>query len=398
MSRRLRRSARFAGAFIAVASAAHAFEIRFSQPLAGQGAFGPTEVVVAASGGRPARMELIYNGVRAGFRDSPPWKFVVDVGDENIDRTFRVIATSTAGERGEAELSLPKLQVDEVLDLSLQQVYVTVTLDGSTGATDSTGAAVPDFDRQAFRILDDGARQRIVTFEGGDAPLAALLAIDSSLSMEGVPLRAALDGARAFAEGMLELDEAMLLLFSDRVVHHTPFTGEPATLLAGLTGAEASGGSAINDHLYLALQLLERRQGRRVVVLLSDGIDVESLLSAAQVAEVAARSQALLYWIRVGNEPFGMRHRSVWRGTAEHTAEMNALAEIVDASGGRRIEISSYDQSAAAFTEILAELRRQYVLGYYPDKVRRDGKWHPLRVEVGRSDARVRTRGGYYDD
>lgn len=382
-------------AFLATSSVARALEVHFAQPHVGQGLFGPTEVVVATSGGQVAQVELYYNGARTGQRSSPPWKFVVDVGGENIERRFRAVATSTLGERVEVELVMPKIQVDEVLDLTLQQVYVTVTL---AGADDPNGAPARDFARQVFQVYDDGARQRIVTFEGGDAPLAALLAIDSSLSMKGLPLRAALDGALAFAEGMLDLDEAKLLLFSDRVVHHTPFTSDPKTLLAGLTGAEADGGSAINDHLYLALQLLERRQGRRVVILLSDGIDVESLLTASQVAEVAARSQALIYWIRVGNEPFGMGHRSAWRKTAEHAAEITALAAMVDGSGGRRIDIQSYEQSAEAFTEILTELRQQYVIGYYPDKLRKDGSWHPLRVEVSHSDALIRTRGGYYDD
>ena len=332
---------------LAPAGAAIAFEVTIVQPLAEQGVFGPTEVVAAVRDGRAAFLELYYNDARVATRNEPPWKFVVDVGGENIDRTFRVVATSFAGEKSEALLRLAKIQVDEVLDLSLHQVYVTVTREGD---------AVRDLARSDFRIFDDGKRQQIVTYETGDAPLAALLAIDSSLSMEGPPLLAAIEGARSFAEGMIDLDEAMLLLFSDHVVHHTEFTGDPETLVRGLTGAEASGGSAINDYLYLALQLLERRQGRRVVVLLSDGIDVESVLSAPQVAEVAARSQALIYWIRVAREPFGMRHRSAWRSTDEHTVELDALAALVDASGGRRIDIASYDQAAGAFREIVREL------------------------------------------
>ena len=66
-------------------------------------------------------------------------------------------------------------------------------------------------------------------------------------------------------------------------------------------------------------------------ILLSDGVDVESLLQAAQVNEIAVRSQALVYWIRVSGEPFDLLQRSAWRGVAEHSSEIRQLAATVDA-------------------------------------------------------------------
>jgi Ca-activated chloride channel family protein len=364
-----------------------AFEIRFLQPVASQGLFGPTDVVLAATGANPVRLELYYNGARVGALHAPPWKFKVDTGTENIDRTFRAVAVSGAGEKSEIELVLPKLQVDEVVDLSLRQLYVTASRNGMPAL---------DLGRDDFRILDGGDRQSLVTFERGEAPLAALLLIDSSFSMKGEPLKAAIEGARTFAAGMQPLDEAMLLLFSDRVVHSSPFTGSAAKLVAGLTGTEASGGSAINDHLFVALQLLEERQGRRVVILLSDGIDVESLLPAAQVLNVGQRSQAMVYWIRIATEPYEMRHRSPWRDLASHTEEMNRLADLVASSGGRRIDIPRFEDAPKAFAGILQELRQQYVLGYYPKRLKHDGVWREIEVQSAGVD--LRTRTGYFDD
>ena len=71
---------------------------------------------------------------------------------------------------------------------------------------------------------------------------------------------------------------------------------------------------------------------------------------------------------------------------------------MVDASGGRRIDIARYEDAEGAFQQILTELREQYVVGFYPKRSRRDGAWHPIRVEVETKGVGLRTREGYYDD
>ena len=346
-------------------------------------------MVVEPRGIAPRKIEFWFNGVKAGEASRPPWKLTIDTGEENIERRFRVVAIDASGQRRTSETVLPPIHVDDQLDLPLQQLYITASHEGSPAL---------DLPRKTFEIFDMGHRQDMVTFEHGDIPLTAALLIDSSLSMRGGPLRAALAGAHSFASGMAKLDEAMLLLFSDRLMHHTRWTADPDELLAGLTGAEARGGSAVNDHLFLALQLLEKRQGRRVVVLLSDGVDVESLLSAAQVNEIAVRSQALIYWIRASTEPFDHLQRSAWRNVVEHSDEIRQLAAMVDASGGRRIDIQRYEDAEGAFQQILSELRQQYVIGFYPKRVRHDGAWHPIKLQVDEKGVVLRTREGYYDD
>ncbi|MEO8197480.1 MAG: VWA domain-containing protein [Thermoanaerobaculia bacterium] len=358
-------------------------------PPPGMPAFGAIEVVVDAGATVPRKIEFWFNGIKAGEVTRAPWLYTIDTGEDNIERRLRVVATDPGGQKREAEIFLPSVRVDDQLDLPLQQLYITATREGQP---------VTDLKRKQFAVFDLERRQEIVTFEHGDIPLTAVLLIDSSLSMVGPPLRAALAGAHSFAAGMAELDEAMLLLFSDRAVHSTPFTVDPDELLAGLDGTEAGGGSAVNDHLFLALQMLEKRQGRRVVILLSDGVDVESLLTASQVNEIAVRSQALIYWIRASSEPFDLLQRSAWRNVVEHSAEIRQLAAIVDASGGRRIDILRYEDAEGAFQKILTELRQQYVVGYYPKRSRHDGVWHPIRIDVEPKSVTLRARDGYYDD
>lgn len=377
------------GLALRAGSAAPGFEVGLVEPLAGQPAFGSIDVAAEVRGGEAVRVEFYVDGRLIGALERPPWRLAVDVGEENSARSFRVVAFGAGGERDEAELVLPPIRVDEEIELPLQQLYVTATRDG---------APALDLVESDFRLSDDGREQALVTFERGDVPLTAVLLVDSSLSMRGAPLAAALAGARAFAAGMAPLDEAMLLAVSDRVLFRTPFSGDPAALVASISGAAARGGSALHDHLFLALLELDRRQGRKVVVLLSDGVDVDSLLSSRELEPVVGRSQALLYWIRLHATERGARHRSAWRDFEEHAAELAGLERLVERSGGRVVELPRIDRAEAAFREVLDELRRQYVLGYYPRATRHDGSWRRIRLEVAPSGVDLRAREGYYDD
>lgn len=370
--------------------AAPAFEVAIVEPLAGQAAFGPTDFAAEVRGGEARWVEFYVDGRKVGERTAPPYRIEVDLGEENLERRFRVVAHGEAGAVSEAELVLPRIRVYDRIELPLQQLYVTAS---------RAGGPAHDLARGHFRVFDGGVSQRLVTFERGDVPLAAVLLLDSSLSMRGAPLAAALAGARAFAAGMAPLDEAMLLLFSDQVIHRSAFGSDPATLTGGLTGAAARGGSAINDHLFLALKELERRQGRRVAILLSDGIDVDSLLSARELEQSIGRSPALLYWIRPASKAAGpLWHRSAWRDFKEHDAEVKALERMVARSGGRIVPIARIEQAEEAFREILTELRNQYVLGYYPSVARHDGSWRRIRIDLALPGIDLRAREGYYDD
>jgi Ca-activated chloride channel family protein len=191
------------------------------------------------------------------------------------------------------------------------------------------------------------------------------------------------------------------MLFSDELLMRTPFSNDAATLLAPVSGVKARGGSAINDNLYVALKELEGRLGRKVVILLSDGVDIESTLGMEDVRWAARRSQALIYWIRLQDETRGRIERSSsWRDRRGHDEQLSLLQTAVAESGGRVEVIPDVGQVGAALQRILRELREQYVLGFQPTKDRNDGSWHKLEVHIrGNRDGqgRARTRDGYVD-
>ena len=377
---------------LAAALPAAAIDVFITNPKPLEGVFGEVEVVAEVLSAEPVAEVVISVDDRVVARlTRPPWRARVDVGQGNVPHTFDVTARDVHGETASARVVTRTIAVDMQLDLELQQLYITITRGGNR---------LLQVPREAFRVYDEGKEQEIVTFETGDVPLTAVLMVDTSVSMEGERLRAALEGAKAFVGGMRELDEAALMLFSDRLVHQTAFSSDAGAIAAGLDGIEAAGGTALNDHLFAALKMLEAQQGRRVVILLSDGTDVESTLGIQDVLWKAQRSQALIYWIRLREEAQGnvVSRTSGWRDMEGHRRELEGLAQVVNQSGGRIVEISRIADASGAFRDVLAELRDQYVIGYYPSRNENDGSWHEVRVRVqGQGGVGIRTREGYVD-
>lgn len=341
------------------------------------------------------RVVFYVDGVVHAELTAPPWSVTVDVGSGNVEHRFEVVAYGKDGAKGSAVAETPAIRVDEEVSVSLQQLYVTATRDG---------VRVPDLGPEDFEIVDEGQVQSLVTFARGDIPFTSVVLLDSSVSMKGAKLEAAVRGATQFFDDMQPLDESKLLVFSDRVLQSTPFTTFPEVLTTGLSGVSARGGTAAADHLFLALQQVETRQGRRVVVFLSDGVDSHSVLGMSDVLAAARRSQALVYWLRLpyrGGKAAAPDElpllRSSWRDPEGYRREVELLQQAVLETAGRIQLLASPDDIAPAFKGILKELREQYVLGYYPKVSRHDGSWRRVRVRVGRPGVVARCQSGYVD-
>lgn len=375
-----------------LASQAAGLEVWIERPRPSEFVFGQVEVVIrAAPEEEVVTVQLMVDGRQVALFDRPPFRIAVDVGHENTEHEFKVLVRSVTGEEESAAVVTPVLQIDEIVDLGLQQLYVTVS---------GGGQRVLSLDRAAFRIQDEGKRQEIVTFERGDIPLTATLLLDCSLSMKGDRLAAALQGANEFVAGMKPLDQAMVLLFSDRLLRVTEFSEDRELLSQALTDVGAAGGTSINDHLFLALSRLEAVQGRRVVVLFSDGSDVHSVLPMEGVLQKARSSQALIFWIQLRNPEEDSEvpeYTSSWRNVEANRREFKDLREAIQESGGRIEVVDNLEGLEEAFAGILAELREQYVLGYYPSQAEHDGGWRSVRVKVDGAGLNVRTRDGYFD-
>lgn len=357
-------------------------------PEGGVPVFGEVEVRAEITAQEAVAVTLVVDGVARETLKGPPYRWRVDVGQDNLAHRFEVAAVGRSGGRASQVLETPAVRVHLQVGVELQQLYVS--------AVEEEGP-VEDLGPEDFILRDGGHAQEIVTFARGDIPFTALLLVDASDSMRGDRLGTALAGVRRFLAELRPLDQAKLMLFSDDVVYETPFSSFPEVLTTGLDSVRPGGGTALNDHLYLAVQELARRSGRRVVVILSDGVDTTSVLPMADVLSSVRKSSALIYWLRVGGEPASGMHSSSWRSADQHRRELEGLQEAVDGSGGRTLLLPRVSASEGAFAGIFEELRRQYVLGFSPGEDRGDGSWHRVRVQVRRPGVEVRTAAGYFD-
>jgi len=365
------------------------------EPKDGSPVIGELDVVVeVVSRADIAELEFQLDGRPIGTLSMEPFRMHVDLGEKNEPHRFSVVARDVEGNRATDSVNTQPMPISADYEVELQQLYVSVARGGER---------VLDVEQEDFTVSDEGEPQELVTFARGDIPFTAVLLIDASASMFGEKIESAVAGAASFIHGMQELDQAQVMVFSDQLLSTTPITDSKEVLTAGLGRTEARGGTALQDHLFVALELIAQRQGRRVMILLSDGVDTHSVLRMPQVFDVARKSNALVYWIRIsgGNErqmaDAGINMTSAWKDAAQYRNQLELLTQMVDESGGRILEVAALEQIRPVFIDILKELREQYVLGYYPNNRRNDGRWHKVRVGVAGENLEIRAPRGYVD-
>lgn len=369
-----------------------AVEVQILRPVASDLAFGPVDVTLdVQSEGPVRRVEIYLDGSLVQILEKPPYETTVDTGQANVQHHFRVVVEDAFGKRAEDAVATSRIEVNDEVEVELQQLFVSVS---------DRGRAVSGLQRDDFVVVnDEGKRQDIVTFGGGDLPLSSVLLVDASESMQGAPLEAAIEAVKAFSSLTRPDDETTAAFFSDRLLHAAQLA-EGENIDAFLSGLEARGTTAVNDYLYYALNRLETRLGRRVVVLLSDGLDITSLLDMKEVLWRARRSQAMIYWVRLEGwekeaDPAGFS--SNWRTADENRRQYETLEQMVEDSGGRIVPVHALDQLGNAFRSVMQELRSQYVLGFHPSGRRHDGSWRQIRVRLPGKRYDVRARAGYID-
>lgn len=372
---------------LAGAAGAQPVAVQFQSPAPDQPIFGPTDVQVGVRAVEPIdRVEIFVNGKLMGAAKTAPYRLQLDMGEENVQREFKAVAYTVSGVSGTASLVTTPVAIHDEMNLKLRALFVSVLQGGQRNLA---------LAQEDFRVYDNGVEQEIVTFGHDELPLTAVLLLDTSESMGAEELKAVHRGATAFLNGMKTEDEAMVALFSDRLLSFTPFTSDKKVLATAMEKARSSGGTAVNDFLFLSLKALDARQGQRVVVLFSDGSDVHSVLPASDVLWKAQASPALIYWIQ-----FGGQHKSftsAFRDFQANDREYQNLTKAVNESGGRIVEVTRVEELEHAFRNILRELREQYALGYYPTTAKGDGKWHKVDVRVRGFTGKPRHREGYSD-
>lgn len=257
------------------------------------------------------------------------------------------------------------------------------------------GQLVGGLGKSDFRVFENNVEQEISLFERTTAqPLSVALLVDTSRSTER-ERRYELTSVKTFVNALLgsganPSDSLALFSFNTDVTRLTPFTHSARRTSDALGMLRSEGGTALYDAVYLASQELQGREGRHVVVVVSDGGDTVSKVNFNKALEALHRADAVLYAIVV--VPV--------RGEAGRNLRgENALITLSTWTGGRFFLPTPGADLDAAFSGILDDLRTQYLIGYYP----RPGeptreRFRSVRVEVDRPGHSVTTRNGYFSD
>jgi Ca-activated chloride channel homolog len=256
--------------------------------------------------------------------------------------------------------------------ISLVEVYATVT--------DDRGRLRKDLTAADFTVYEDGAPQRISTFVAGDAPLSVALAIDRSFSMAGVRLDLAKAAGRAFLQELGPSDRALVLAVGSEVEILTPLSADREAHLQAVSQLQPWGATPLHDAIIESLRLIQPAGGRRALIVLSDGDDLESRATEVDVLEQARRSDVLIYPVALGR------------------SRPEMFAQLAVTTGGRSFHLADPRRLEETLRSIADELRHQYLLGYTPARpaVAGERQWRTIEVRTSDPRLQVRARDGYF--
>ncbi len=271
-------------------------------------------------------------------------------------------------------------------DVRLVPLVVTVK--------DANGALIGDLTKEEFEIFDNGVAQEVALFETRtDQPLSVSILVDTSLTT-GIKLREERKSVEFFIESLIgsgnDQDAAALYSFNDEITLQQPFTRDLKRLKRAVNRLVAGGGTSLYDALYLAADAVSNREGRHVVIAVTDGGDTTSHLSIGSAMKRLQEADAVVYPILVV---------PIEANAGRNIGGENALHIIASRTGGKVYAATLGEELDTVFTEILRDLRTQYLIGFYPRGAppTKDG-FHPLALRTTRDGLLVQTRSGYYGE
>ena len=314
------------------------------------------------------------DGVRACVASGASLRCDWDAGPRVSSRNVRAVVRLLDGSQLAAAIRTKELDISQ--HASVEAVVV------SAHVTDSRDRFVPGLTAADFRLFEDGRPQAVTSVTAEDARADIVLMLDISGSME--PVMAQLKAsARRFINAMRPQDRLTLAGFNSGLFVIAAPTAEPATRLAQLERVRPFGRTSLYDSLVRAADLFKASEGRRALVVFTDGDDVASR-GSAETARVALQAKDIvLYVAGQGRVADDRDLRDRLRHLAEETGGAAYFAK----------EMATLDEH---FADVLKNIGSQYVLTYSPDRPIGDGAWRTLKVEVTKGRHDVRARQGYF--
>lgn len=284
-----------------------------------------------------------------------------------------------------ALVQLPTIRVD----VKLVRAVATVK--------DPSGNLVGALTKEQFRLWDTATPQEIAIFERSTSvPLSVALLIDASGSTaKDLPIE--VESIRRFTRALFSegnsKDAAALYAFNYQTRQLSGFTRRQGRIDKALKNLKGEAGTSIYDTIHFASNDLDVRDGRKVIILVTDGGDTTSAYNFRHALQAAQRADAVIYPIVI---------QPIKNDAGRNIGGENALTSLAFQTGGRTLLATLGKDLDRAFLEVLADLRTQYLFGWYPKNLPRgNDTFHQIRIEItdpALQNLRVFTRSGYYED
>jgi Ca-activated chloride channel homolog len=271
------------------------------------------------------------------------------------------------------------------LKVDVDLVLVPVTI------TDPLNRLVTGLEKENFQLFEGSSAQEIRTFSSEDAPVSLGVIFDSSGSMTSKMDRAK-EAVVEFFKTANPQDEFFMITFSDEPEAVSDFTNSVDEIQNKLVFAVPKHRTALLDAIYMGVsKMRQAKYAKKALLIISDGGDNHSRYTENEIKSVVKEADVIIYAIGIYDR---------YASAMEERLGPQLLGEITELTGGRAFTIDNPNDLADVATKIGVELRNQYVLGYRPAKVVRDGKWRKIKVKLlppkGLPPLRVYARTGYY--
>jgi Ca-activated chloride channel homolog len=271
------------------------------------------------------------------------------------------------------------------LKVDVDLVLVPVTI------TDPMNRLVTGLEKENFQLFEGSSAQDIRSFSSEDAPVSLGVIFDSSGSMSSKMDRAK-DAVVEFFKTANPQDEFFMITFSDEPEEVTDFTNSVDEIQNKLVFAVPRRRTALLDAIYMGVSKMRAaKYAKKALLIISDGGDNHSRYTENEIKSLVKEADVMIYAIGIYDR---------YASAMEERLGPQLLGDITELTGGRAFTIDNPNDLGDVATKIGVELRNQYVLGYRPSKIVRDGKWRKIKVKLlppkGLPPLRVYARTGYY--
>ncbi len=362
---------------VTVNAGPHRFAVRLLEPQSGKRYVSSVRAhaeVAVPEGERLEKLELYLNEVLLATLYQPPFEQPMLLRNDEL-AYVRAVATLRGGTAAEDVKIINAPDYVDSLKVQFVELYTTVV--------DRSGDFVEDLELEDFSVLEEGERQRVRRFETmRDLPIRAGLVIDTSLSMQASLSEVKKAAHRFFESVLTEKDRAALITFNDEPRLVVRFTNNQEVLAGGLAGLVAEGETSLYDSIIFSLHYFSGLQGKRAIVVLTDGEDSISSYSYSDAIEFARRTGVAIYVV-------GLRLQSA---KSEVRSKMVRLA---GETGGECFFIDRASQLERVYDSIQEELRSQYLIAYQSSTPGGES-FRRVEIEVHRKGLEAKTIRGYY--